>query len=224
MKTPQPTTPYPPVYCTLYSIIYLTPSHPLFLSHYILLYHILLYYYYSASAYEKATELEPSNPEHAKGLEKARKKLAGGSAATTRPPAAGGGGGGMPDLSALAGMMGGAGGPGGGDMGGLGAMLNNPGLMSAAQEMMKNPSMMVSLHFPSLSHMISFAVPIMMMNILTQVPLSILGYCNYPIQLISPGQSSGNDEGSKCYGQSNGYDGWWRRRYAWYAPWRQWRR
>jgi hypothetical protein len=46
--------------------------------------------------------------------------------------------GGMPDLSALAGMMGGA----GGGAGGLAGLMNNPAMQQMAAQMMQNPQMM----------------------------------------------------------------------------------
>lgn len=61
----------------------------------------------------------------------------------TRGGAAPGGGGGMPDLSALAGMMGGGG--GGGGMPDMSAIMNNPMFASMAQNLMSNPDALQGL-------------------------------------------------------------------------------
>lgn len=55
-----------------------------------------------------------------------------------------GGGGGMPDLSALAGMLGGGGG-GGGGMPDLAGLMQNPMMRQMAQNLMSNPDMMSNL-------------------------------------------------------------------------------
>lgn len=55
-----------------------------------------------------------------------------------------GGAGGMPDLSALAGMLGG-GGAGGGGMPDLGSLMQNPMMRQMAQNLMSNPDMMNNL-------------------------------------------------------------------------------
>lgn len=101
----------------------------------------------SFDAYTKGLELEPSNETMKKGLQGAQSKLesdlmsamsndtpAGSSAGSDAAP------GGF-DFGSLASMLGGAGGAGGADggLGGLGGLLNNPQLMQAASEMMKNP-------------------------------------------------------------------------------------
>jgi small glutamine-rich tetratricopeptide repeat-containing protein alpha len=58
----------------------------------------------------------------------------------------GGGGGGMPDLSALAGMLGGGGGGGGGGgMPDLAGLMQNPMMRQMAQNLMSNPDMMSNL-------------------------------------------------------------------------------
>lgn len=63
------------------------------------------------------------------------------SGAARAPP--GGGGGGMPDLSALAGMMGGGG--GGGGMPDMSAIMSNPMFASMAQNLMRNPEALQGL-------------------------------------------------------------------------------
>ena len=55
------------------------------------------------------------------------------------------GGGGMPDLSALAGMMGGGGGRGGGGMPDLGGLMSNPMFANMAQNLMSNPETLQGL-------------------------------------------------------------------------------
>ena len=63
--------------------------------------------------------------------EEAEKKQTVRSAPASTPRAAGG----LPDMSALAGLMGGGG-------GGLASLLQNPAMMQMAQQMMQDPSMM----------------------------------------------------------------------------------
>ncbi|GAB7363894.1 hypothetical protein MBLNU230_g4457t1 [Neophaeotheca triangularis] len=63
---------------------------------------------------------------------------------STSPSAPGGGGGGMPDLGALAGMLGGGGG-GGGGMPDLSSIMQNPMMRQMAQNLMSNPDMMNNL-------------------------------------------------------------------------------
>jgi len=92
------------------------------------------HYEASASAYEKAVQLEPDNKSSADALQKAKNKLR-----KVTAPAGGGDGGGMPDMSSLASMMGGMGAGGGG---GMADMLKNPDMMAMAQKMMSNPDMM----------------------------------------------------------------------------------
>ena len=58
---------------------------------------------------------------------------------------AGAGGGGMPDLSALAGMMGGGRGGGGGGMPDLGSLMSNPMFANMAQNLMSNPEALQGL-------------------------------------------------------------------------------
>lgn len=96
-------------------------------------------------AYTKGLELEPSNETMKKGLQGAQTKLESdlmSSMSNDAPPqASAGGAGGAPggfDFGSLASMLGGAGGADGG-LGGLGGLLNNPQMMQAAAEMMKNP-------------------------------------------------------------------------------------
>ena len=78
----------------------------------------------AVSCYKKAVQLEPDNESYQSNLLIAEEKLKSTGTAA----------------SGMAGMPGMGGLPG---LGGLdvGAMLNNPGLMSMAQEMLSNPSM-----------------------------------------------------------------------------------
>ncbi|KAF2651893.1 small glutamine-rich tetratricopeptide repeat-containing protein-like protein [Lophiostoma macrostomum CBS 122681] len=59
--------------------------------------------------------------------------------------APGAGGGGMPDLSSLAGMLGGGGGGGGGGMPDLSSLMQNPMMRQMAQNVMQNPEMLSGL-------------------------------------------------------------------------------
>ena len=81
----------------------------------------------AVSCYKKAVQLEPDNESYQSNLLIAEEKLK-----STGTAASG--------MAGMAGMPGMGGLPG---LGGLdvGAMLNNPGLMSMAQEMLSNPSM-----------------------------------------------------------------------------------
>lgn len=114
----------------------------------------------SLKAYEKGLEVEGANPTDAmkRGYETAKKKVQdnllksmGGSevSASTESNnanAAGAGAGGFPDMSAFANMMGGAGGAdGAGGLGGLAGLMNNPQIMQAAAEMMKDPNALSNL-------------------------------------------------------------------------------
>lgn len=111
----------------------------------------------SMDAYKKGIDAEGNGGSDAmkKGYETAKKRveeegempdLEEQSPATrgTSPPAGGAGGGGMPDLSSLAGMLGGMGG-GGGGMPDLGSIMQNPMMRQMAQSMMSNPDMMNNL-------------------------------------------------------------------------------
>ena len=112
----------------------------------------------SMEAYEKGIEAEGHGGSDAmkKGYETAKKKVAeqekeaeapGSGMAEDVDDAPGstraGAGGGMPDLSALAGMMGGGG--GGGGMPDLSAIMNNPMLAGMAQNLMQNPQALQGL-------------------------------------------------------------------------------
>jgi small glutamine-rich tetratricopeptide repeat-containing protein alpha len=113
-------------------------------------YYFLGNYEKAVESYEMSVSLEPDNKASAEALEKAKKKLnktgatpSRGSRGGPTPP------GGTPDLSSLMGALGGGGGGGGmpdgmGGMppGGLQGLLDNPAMMSMAQEMMKNPAAM----------------------------------------------------------------------------------
>ncbi|CAZ86147.1 unnamed protein product [Tuber melanosporum] len=87
------------------------------------------------------------------GYETAKKKVEEEIAAdadnVTAPPGPstprGGGVGGMPDLSSIAGMLGGAGRPAGGGMPDLGSIMNNPMFAQMAQNLMSNPSVMQNM-------------------------------------------------------------------------------
>lgn len=116
----------------------------------------------SMEAYEKGIEAEGHGGSDAmkKGYETAKKKVAEQEKEASAPgsgmaediddapgstrggPAAGG----MPDLSALAGMMGGGGsGGGGGGMPDISAMMNNPMFAGMAQNLMNNPQALQGL-------------------------------------------------------------------------------
>ncbi len=91
-------------------------------------------------AYEAGIKLDPSNGNMKAALATAKTRWAeesssGADSVADREPSAGagGGGGGMPDLSALAGMMGGmgrGGAGGGGGMPDLASMMQNPQMMA----------------------------------------------------------------------------------------------
>lgn len=88
----------------------------------------------SIDAYEEGLVLEPNNQSIKESLQQAKSARDKEDEAKAQSPAAGG----MPDLSSLAGMMGG----GGGGMPDMSKLMQNPQMMSMAQEMMKNPQMM----------------------------------------------------------------------------------
>lgn len=96
------------------------------------------------TAKEKVEEIE--REKEAGGLEE---DLDDGTSARGGPTAAGaggGGGGGMPDLGALAGMLGGGrGGGGGGGMPDLGSLMSNPMFANMAQNLMSNPEALQGL-------------------------------------------------------------------------------
>ncbi|KAJ6131156.1 Small glutamine-rich tetratricopeptide repeat-containing protein 2 [Penicillium sp. IBT 18751x] len=101
-------------------------------------------------AYEKGIEAEGNGGSDAlrRGLETATRKIEEAGRATEPPseeldsaPGASRGAGGMPDLSSLAGLMGGMGG-GGGGMPDLSSMMSNPMFASMAQNLMSNPDML----------------------------------------------------------------------------------
>ncbi|BAE64240.1 unnamed protein product [Aspergillus oryzae RIB40] len=104
-------------------------------------------------AYEKGIEAEGNGGSEAmkRGLETSKRKIAE-STRGAEPPAdavddaagASRGAGGMPDLSSLAGLMGGGRG-GGGGMPDLSSLMNNPMFSSMAQNLMSNPDMLNNL-------------------------------------------------------------------------------
>ena len=97
----------------------------------------------SMEAYQKGIDAEGNGGSDAmkRGFETAKKKVEeeGGEVDATRSA---GGGGGLPDLGALAGMLGGGGGAGGGGMPDLAGLMNNPMMRQMAQNLMSNPEMM----------------------------------------------------------------------------------
>lgn len=114
----------------------------------------------SLKAYEKGLEVEGSTPSDAmkRGYETAKKKVSDSlmnslntsddanlenpvTANSTSNASAGAGG--MPDFSAFANMMGG--GDNGGGLGGLAGLMNNPQIMQAAAQMMKDPNALNNL-------------------------------------------------------------------------------
>ncbi|ETV87304.1 hypothetical protein H257_00930 [Aphanomyces astaci] len=86
-------------------------------------------------AFSRGLEVDPTNDMCKSGLHDARNRQSHLQTRNAPPPA---GGGGMPDLSALAGMMGGA----GGGAGGLAGLMSNPAMQQMAAQMMQNPQMM----------------------------------------------------------------------------------
>ncbi|KAJ5740791.1 hypothetical protein N7493_000663 [Penicillium malachiteum] len=107
-------------------------------------------YHAAKEAYEKGIEAEGNGGSEAmkRGLDTSSRKIEEASRATEPPseeldtaPGASRGAGGMPDLSALAGMMGG----GGGGMPDLGSLMSNPMFSSMAQNLMSNPDMLGNL-------------------------------------------------------------------------------
>ncbi|KAJ5131865.1 Small glutamine-rich tetratricopeptide repeat-containing protein 2 [Penicillium atrosanguineum] len=107
-------------------------------------------YHAAKEAYEKGIEAEGNGGSDAlrRGLETATRKIEEGGRSTEPPseeldtaPGASRGAGGMPDLSSLAGLMGGMGG-GGGGMPDLSSMMSNPMFASMAQNLMSNPDML----------------------------------------------------------------------------------
>lgn len=105
----------------------------------------------SMEAYQKGIEAEGNGGSDAmkKGFETAKRRCEeeGVSpeldSARSGPDSAGGAGG-MPDLSSLAGMLGGGGG-GAGGMPDIGALMQNPMMRQMASQMMSNPDMMNNL-------------------------------------------------------------------------------
>ncbi|KAJ5691339.1 hypothetical protein N7488_012074 [Penicillium malachiteum] len=108
-------------------------------------------YHAAKEAYEKGIEAEGNGGSEAmkRGLDTSSRKIEEAGRATEPPseeldtaPGASRGAGGMPDLSALAGMMGGG---GGGGMPDLGSLMSNPMFSSMAQNLMSNPDMLGNL-------------------------------------------------------------------------------
>lgn len=110
----------------------------------------------AAEAYEKGIEAEGNGGSDAmrRGLETSRRRIEGMNRADSASAgdaesdsgASRGSGGSMPDLSSLAGMLGGArGGGGGGGMPDLGSMMSNPMFANMAQNLMSNPDTLNNL-------------------------------------------------------------------------------
>lgn len=116
-------------------------------------------------AYEQAVKLEPDNKSHADALSKAKSKLAKKQAPKSAPSSSSvvapssssslsssSSSSSQASIADMMAQMGGMGGGMGGGMppGGLGAMLNDPAMLSVAQNMMKNPAMMQKVinHLP----------------------------------------------------------------------------
>ncbi|PGH27384.1 hypothetical protein AJ80_00862 [Polytolypa hystricis UAMH7299] len=113
----------------------------------------------AAEAYQKGIDAEGNGGSEAmrRGLETAKKRIEEMKKDENEPPAEDvddasgatrggpGGAGGMPDLGALAGMLGGGAGGGAGGMPDLGSIMNNPMFASMAQNLMSNPDMMSNL-------------------------------------------------------------------------------
>ncbi len=105
----------------------------------------------SMEAYKSGMDAEGGGSEvMRKGYETAKKKYEdeGGEVSASGTPRGsagpGAGAGGMPDLSSLAGMLGGGGG-GGGGMPDLAGLMQNPMMRQMAQNLMSNPDMMNNL-------------------------------------------------------------------------------
>lgn len=112
----------------------------------------------SMIAYEKGIQAEGKGGSEAmrKGYETAKRRVEEDENTTVSPPPEDplggmgrsgspfGAGGGMPDLSALAGMMGGGGGGPGGGMD-FGSIMKNPMFAQMAQNLMSNPALMSNL-------------------------------------------------------------------------------
>jgi len=107
-------------------------------------------YHAAKEAYEKGIEAEGNGGSDAmrRGLETATRKIEEASRGSEPPteeldtaPGASRGAGGMPDLSSLAGLMGGMGG-GGGGMPDLSSIMSNPMFANMAQSLMSNPDML----------------------------------------------------------------------------------
>lgn len=103
----------------------------------------------SMEAYAKGIEAEGNGGSEAmkKGYETAKRRCEEENVSpeldTTSSRSGPGGAGGMPDLSSLAGMLGGGGGAGG--MPDIGALMQNPMMRQMASQMMSNPEMMNNL-------------------------------------------------------------------------------
>lgn len=111
----------------------------------------------ASSAFQRGLALEPNNPNLTSGLEQAQARLPNDSPASRQdddaPSSGAEGESGMPDLSAMANMLGGTG-RGAGGMPDLSGMMNNPAIMQMAQNMMANGGMERLMQNPALAGMV----------------------------------------------------------------------
>ena len=110
----------------------------------------------ASSAFQRGLLLDSDNVNLKSGLEQAEARISD----ETPPPLdrdegapVSGAGGGMPDLGGLASMLGGMGG-GAGGMPDISGMMNNPGFMQMAQNMMANGGMERLMQNPAIAGMV----------------------------------------------------------------------
>lgn len=105
----------------------------------------------AVTAFQDGLDVDPNNVNLKTGLENAKTRAGSASATRTASPPFGSG---MPDLSSLAGMFGGGGGSGRGAMPDLATLMNNPALMSMAQNMMANGGLERLMQNPAIRNMV----------------------------------------------------------------------
>jgi small glutamine-rich tetratricopeptide repeat-containing protein alpha len=104
----------------------------------------------AANAYRRGLELDPNNASMQAGLRNSEAQPADVVEDTTPPSAASAGGPG-----GLADTLRNLGGAGAGDMPGIASMMNNPGMMQMAQQMMANGGMERLMSNPTVANMVS---------------------------------------------------------------------
>ena len=117
----------------------------------------------AADAFRRGVDIDPSNSSLKTGLANAEARIVPDdttdemppleSPATARGAGAGAGAGGLPDMGGMADMLRNMGG-GGGGMPDLASMLNNPGMMQMAQQMMANGGLERMMQNPALANMV----------------------------------------------------------------------